>query len=114
MGGITWPISPACASVRDGKQRARYSEGPERRQGRKAHAGGATRCESNAFPRTQESVVSCNLSSFNNPSGHAFRRALRGVLRAVALQAAEKPLTDGVAAILYRHNGNGINPALAT
>jgi hypothetical protein len=36
------------------------------------------------------------------------------VLRAVALQAAEKPLTDGVAAILYRHNGNGINPALAT
>jgi hypothetical protein len=33
---------------------------------------------------------------------------------AAAKQAAEKPLTDGVAAILYRHNGNGINPALAT
>jgi hypothetical protein len=27
---------------------------------------------------------------------------------------AEKPLTDGVAAILYRQNGNGINPAVAT
>jgi hypothetical protein len=23
-------------------------------------------------------------------------------------------LTDGVSAILYRHNGNGINPAVAT
>jgi hypothetical protein len=29
-------------------------------------------------------------------------------------QAAEKSLTDGVAAILNRHNGNGINLALAT
>jgi hypothetical protein len=27
---------------------------------------------------------------------------------------AEKTLTDGEAAILYRHSGNGINPAVAT
>jgi hypothetical protein len=33
---------------------------------------------------------------------------------ATALQAAEKPLMDGVAATSYRHNSNGINPALAT
>jgi hypothetical protein len=30
------------------------------------------------------------------------------------LQVAEKPVTDGVAAILYRQNDNGINPAVAT
>jgi hypothetical protein len=29
-------------------------------------------------------------------------------------QVVEKPLPDGVAAILYRQNGNRINPAVAT
>jgi hypothetical protein len=29
-------------------------------------------------------------------------------------QGAEKRVPGSVAAILYRHNGNGINPALAT
>ena len=36
------------------------------------------------------SLVSCHLSLFNNSSGHAFRRAVRDVLRAAASQATEE------------------------
>jgi hypothetical protein len=54
-----------------------------------------------------------------SPGGVMERGAGLAILRSAAFllnhpQVVEKPLTDCVAAILYRQNGNRINPAVAT
>jgi hypothetical protein len=54
-----------------------------------------------------------------SPGGVMERSAGLAIVRSAAFllnhpQVVEKPLPDGVAAILYRQNGNRIKPALGT
>jgi hypothetical protein len=41
---------------------------------------------------------------------YRIRHAVLTFFLALLYQGAERPLTDGVAAMLYRNNGNGTNP----